>query len=286
MARPDRSTILKRFENMRAQGIPVIGGGAGVGLSGKAQVLGGVDFLVVYNSGRYRMAGHGSLAGLMPYGNANTVMLDLVEEIVAVADDTPVIAGVCGTDPILSMDRLLDDIEARGCAGVQNFPTVGLIDGNFRQNLEESGMSYTREVDMMAKAHGRGLLTVAYVFNPEEARLMAIAGASVIVVHFGLTSGGAIGAKTVMSLEDTIAVMDACAEAARKINPDVLLLCHGGPVAMPADAEFVIRAAKACDGFLGASSMERLPTEIAITRTAREFKDITLTENEKSKVLP
>ncbi len=286
MAKPDRSTVLARFNDMRSQGVPIIGGGAGVGLSGKAQVLGGVDFLVVYNSGRYRMAGHGSLAGLMPYGNANMVMLDLVEEIVAVADDTPVVAGVCGTDPITSMDRLLGEIEARGCAGVQNFPTVGLIDGTFRQNLEESGMPYRAEVDMIAKAHGRGLLTVAYVFNEEEARLMAIAGASVIVVHFGLTSGGAIGAKTVMSLEDTVTVMDACAAAARKINPEVVLLCHGGPVAMPADAEFVMRASKICDGFLGASSMERLPTEIAITRTTREFKHISLNDNNTSKVLP
>lgn len=278
MAKPDRTAILDRYRAMIRQGTPIIGGGAGTGLSGKAQVMGAVDFLVVYNSGRYRMAGHGSLSGLMPYGDANAVMLDMIEEVLAVAGETPVVAGVCGTDPMRSMDRLLEDVERSGCAGVQNFPTVGLIDGTFRKNLEESGISYRKEVDMISAAHGRGLLTVAYVFTPDEARLMAIAGASVIVVHFGLTSGGSIGAETTLALEETIAIMDACAEAALAINPDVLLLCHGGPVAMSADVEYVIQTAKTCHGFLGASSMERLPTEIAIARTAREFKNIKLSQ--------
>ncbi len=281
MAKPDRTAILDRFGKMVGDGTPIIGGGAGTGLSGKAQVMGSVDFLVVYNSGRYRMAGHGSLCGMMPYGDANAVMLDMVEEITAVAGDTPVIAGVCGTDPMRSMDRLLEEVERRGCAGAQNFPTVGLIDGNYRKSLEESGLGFRAEVDMIAKAHGRGLLTVAYVFTPEEAQLMAVAGASVIVVHFGLTSGGAIGAETTVALEDTIATMDACGEAALAVNPDVFLLCHGGPVAMPVDAEYVIQTAKTCHGFLGASSMERLPTEITIARTAREFKTIKLSQTTK-----
>lgn len=281
MADLSRTAILERFNALRDAGRPIIGGGAGVGLSAKAQVIGGVDFLVVYNSGRYRMAGHGSLAGMMPYGNANAVMLDLVEEIVATAGDVPVVAGICGTDPITNMDRLLDQVIARGCVGVQNFPTVGLIDGTYRQNLEESGMSFSREVDMIARAHGKGLLTVTYVFTPEEAQLMAIAGASVIVVHFGLTSGGVIGAETTMTLEHAVEVMDACAATARAVNPDVLLLCHGGPVAMASDAEHVIQTAAHCDGFLGASSMERLPSERAIARTAREFKDI---ETKKARV--
>jgi predicted TIM-barrel enzyme len=266
--------LMEKFHAMREQGTPIIGGGAGIGLSAKAQVNGGIDFLVVYNSGRYRMAGHGSLSGLMPYGDANSVMLDLVEEMISVSAETPVIAGICGTDPMRSMDRLLKDVVELGCAGVQNFPTVGLIDGNFRTALEESGISYQAEVDMIAKANGLGLLTIAYVFSPEEARLMAIAGASMVVVHFGLTSGGLIGAETAIPLEDTIALMDSCAKAALDINPKTILLCHGGPVTMPADAEYIFQTAKHCDGFLGASSMERLPTEIAIARNVREFKKI------------
>ena len=272
-----KSDLLARFKSLRENGEVIIGGGAGVGISAKAQVAGGVDFLVVYNSGRFRMAGLGSLAGLMPYGNANEVMLDLIDEITAVSNGTPVIAGVCGTDPTTSMDRILDKVKERGCAGVQNFPTVGLCDGIFRKNLEESGMSFNNEVDMISKASGKGLLTVCYVFTPEEARLMAIAGADIIVVHFGLTLGGSIGALTTLDLEDCTGIVDKCAKAAQDINPDIFILCHGGPVAMAADAEFVIQIAKNCHGFLGASSMERLPTEIAIARTAREFKDIRTT---------
>jgi predicted TIM-barrel enzyme len=275
--------LMKRFHAMRDQGMPIIGGGAGVGLSAKAQVNGGIDFLVVYNSGRYRMAGHGSLSGLMPYGDANSVMLDLVEEMISVSGEVPVIAGVCGTDPIRSMDRLLKDVVELGCAGVQNFPTVGLIDGNFRKGLEESGISYQAEVDMIAKANGLGLLTIAYVFSPEEARLMAIAGASIVVVHFGLTSGGLIGAETAIPLEDTIALMDSCAEAALDIDPKAILLCHGGPVTMPADAEYILQTAEHCHGFLGASSMERLPTEIAIARNVREFKQINIHKPQKTR---
>jgi predicted TIM-barrel enzyme len=273
----NRENLLTRFRSLRDNGEAIIGGGAGVGISAKAQVSGGVDFLVVYNSGRFRMAGLGSLAGLMPYGNANDAMLDLVEEITAVSSSTPVIAGVCGTDPTTSMDRLLIAVKERGCAGVQNFPTVGLFDGVFRKNLEETGMSFSNEVDMIAKANGKDLLTICYVFTAEEARLMAIAGADMIVVHFGLTLGGSIGAQTTLKLEDCTEIIDDCAQAARDINPDIFILCHGGPVAMAADAEFVIQNAKHCHGFLGASSMERLPAEIAIARTAREFKDIRTT---------
>ncbi|MGR3435913.1 MAG: phosphoenolpyruvate hydrolase family protein [Shimia sp.] len=272
----DRRAILDRMKGRVARGEPIVGGGAGTGISAKSLAGGGADFIVVYNSGRYRMAGHGSLAGLMPYGDANATMLEMVDEVRAVAEDTPVMAGICGTDPMRSMDLLLDEVIRRGCAGVQNFPTVGLIDGTFRRNLEETGMSYRREVDMMAKAHGKGLIVVPYVFTPDEARMMALAGADILVVHFGLTSGGSIGAETVLSLEDSIPMMDACTAAALAVNPDLIVLCHGGAVAMPADAEYVIGAAATCHGFLGASSMERLPTEIAITRTTREFKNLSL----------
>ena len=223
------------------------------------------------------MAGLGSLAGLMSYGNANQVMLELVDEIISVSDETPVIAGVCGTDPTMSMDWILEKVKEKGCAGVQNFPTVGLCDGIFRKSLEETGMAFSLEVDMIAKANGKGLLTICYVFNPEEARLMAVAGADIIVVHFGLTLGGTIGSQTTVKLEDCIEVFDQCAVAANNINSDVIILCHGGPVAMAADAEFIIQNANHCHGFLGASSMERLPTEIAIARTAKEFKDIKTT---------
>jgi predicted TIM-barrel enzyme len=272
-----RADLLSRFNNFRNSGIPIIGGGAGVGISAKAQVAGGIDFLVVYNSGRFRMAGLGSLAGLLSYGNANQVMLELVDEIISVSDETPVIAGVCGTDPTMSMDWILEKVKEKGCAGVQNFPTVGLCDGIFRKSLEETGMAFSLEVDMIAKANGKGLLTICYVFNPEEARLMAVAGADIIVVHFGLTLGGTIGSQTTVKLEDCIEVFDQCAVAANNINSDVIILCHGGPVAMAADAEFIIQNANHCHGFLGASSMERLPTEIAIARTAKEFKDIKTT---------
>lgn len=272
-----KAKIVAHFKSLRERGEVIIGGGAGVGISAKAQVAGGVDFLVVYNSGRFRMAGLGSLAGLMPYGNANEMMLDMVEEIIAVSNGKPVIAGVCGTDPTASIDKILDEVKERGCSGVQNFPTIGLCDGVFRKNLEESGMSFSNEVDMIARASGKGLLTICYVFNPEEARLMAIAGADIIVVHFGLTLGGSIGAQTTLDLEGCIGVVDECAQAAQEINSDIIILCHGGPVAMAADAEFVIQMAKNCHGFLGASSMERLPTEIAIARTAQEFKEIQIT---------
>ena len=272
-----RADLLSRFNNFRNSGIPIIGGGAGVGISAKAQVAGGIDFLVVYNSGRFRMAGLGSLAGLMSYGNANQVMLELVDEIISVSDETPVIAGVCGTDPTMSMDWILEQVKEKGCAGVQNFPTVGLCDGIFRKSLEETGMAFSLEVDMIAKANGKGLLTICYVFNPEEARLMAVAGADIIVVHFGLTLGGSIGSQTTVKLEDCIEVFDQCAVAANDINSDLIILCHGGPVAMAADAEFIIQNTNHCHGFLGASSMERLPTEIAIARTAKEFKDIKTT---------
>lgn len=278
MANTVRNEILKNFRSMNAKGIPIIGGGAGVGLSAKAQIAGGIDFLVVYNSGRFRMAGHGSLAGLMPYGNANDVMLELVPEIMSVAGTTPIVAGVCGTDPLRSMDRILDEVQKMGCAGIQNFPTVGLIDGVFRQNLEESGMPYQAEAEMVANAVKRGLLTVVYVFNPNDARLMADAGADIIVVHFGLTTGGTIGAETAVALEDTIEGMNDCAKEAMAAKPDVLLLCHGGPLATPSDAEFVIHNAEYCHGFLGASSMERLPTEVAIAQNIGEFKKIEMKE--------
>jgi len=274
MPRIARSEILARFRAMKAQGQPIIGAGAGTGISAKCEEEGGADLIVIYNSGRYRMAGRGSLAGMMPYGDANGVVVEMAREVLPVVARTPVLAGVCGTDPFRQMDVFLDEIARLGFSGVQNFPTVGLIDGRFRAGLEETGMGYGREVDMIAKAHARDLLTTPYVFDPAEAKAMAQAGADVLVCHFGLTVGGSIGAASATRLEECPALTDAMAEAALAVNPDAFILVHGGPIAEPADAEYVLARARHCHGFYGASSMERLPVERALSAQVAKFKAI------------
>ena len=275
MARIPRQTLLDRFRSKIAGGRPLIGGGAGTGLSAKCEEAGGIDLIVIYNSGRYRMAGRGSLAGLMAYGNANEIVCEMATEVLPVVKHTPVLAGVNGTDPFMITDHFLRRLIDLGFSGVQNFPTVGLIDGNFRANLEETGMSYALEVDMIRAAHAVGLLTTPYVFSEQNARDMAAAGADIVVCHLGLTTGGAIGAETAMKLSDCVAPINAWAAAARGVNPDVIVLCHGGPIATPDDAQYILRACPTCDGFYGASSMERLPTEVALTETTRRFTQIT-----------
>ncbi len=267
--------IMERFRAMIERHEPIVGGGAGTGLSAKCEEAGGIDLIVIYNSGRYRMAGRGSLAGLMPYGDANAIVMEMAGEVLPVIKRTPVLAGVCATDPFRRMDVFLDDVKRIGFAGVQNFPTVGLIDGTFRQNLEETGMSFALEVEMIALAREKDLLTTPYVFNEADAAAMAGAGADIIVVHLGLTTGGSIGAETALKLADCPAVVDRLAAAALAVKPDAIILVHGGPVAMPADAEFILKTAAICHGFYGASSMERLPTEIALTEQTRAFKRIT-----------
>ena len=259
---------------MIARGEPIVGGGAGTGLSAKCEEAGGIDLIVIYNSGRFRMAGRGSLSGLMPYGDANAIVMEMAAEVLPVVKRTPVLAGVCATDPFRSMDRFLDEVKAAGFSGVQNFPTVGLIDGSFRIGLEETGMSYALEVEMIALARAKGLLTTPYVFSADDAAAMAGAGADIIVCHFGLTAGGAIGAQTALKLDDVPAMLDAWAAAALAVKPDAIILVHGGPVAEPADAEFVIKTSRHCHGFYGASSMERLPVEVAIREQTRKFKAI------------
>jgi predicted TIM-barrel enzyme len=274
MARIPRSQILTKFRDMIARRVPIIGGGAGTGLSAKCEEAGGIDLIVIYNSGRYRMAGRGSLAGLLAYGNANEIVVDMAQEVLPVVRTTPVLAGVNATDPFLLMDDFLRRLGELGFSGVQNFPTVGIIDGVFRANLEETGMGYAHEVEMVRKARSLDLLTTPYVFSTDNAAAMAEAGADIIVCHLGLTTGGAIGADTAVSLADCVPRIDAWAAAARLVNPDVIVLCHGGPIATPQDAEYVLNACRDCQGFYGASSMERLPTEVALTATTREFKHI------------
>ncbi|QEX24200.1 hypothetical protein FRZ61_41410 [Hypericibacter adhaerens] len=274
MARPDRKKLLDRFQGMAKRGEPIVGGGAGTGLSAKCEEAGGIDLIVIYNSGRYRMAGRGSLAGLLAYGNANEIVVEMAREVLPVVKHTPVLAGVNGTDPFCLFDPFLDELKRLGFAGVQNFPTVGLIDGTFRANLEETGMGYGLEVDMIRLAREKDLLTTPYVFSAEEARAMTKAGADIIVCHMGLTTGGAIGAETALTLNDCVPKINEWAEAARRIRKDVLVLCHGGPIAMPADAEYILKNCPGCNGFYGASSMERLPTEIALTEQTRQFKAI------------
>ena len=274
MPRIARETILARLQQMKRERRPIVGGGAGTGLSAKCEEAGGIDLIVIYNSGRYRMAGRGSLAGLLAYGNANEIVRDMAQEVLPVVRHTPVLAGVNGTDPFCLFDPFLDDLKRLGFSGVQNFPTVGLIDGLFRANLEETGMSYALEVEMIALAHAKGLLTTPYVFGEADAEAMAKAGADVIVCHLGLTTGGSIGAQTGRKLAECPALVDAWAAAALAVNPDAIVLVHGGPVAEPADAEFILRHTKHCHGFYGASSMERLPTERAMTQQTRTFKSI------------
>jgi predicted TIM-barrel enzyme len=274
MARFERKALLKKFRGMVARGEPIVGGGAGTGLSAKCEEAGGVDLIVIYNSGRYRMAGRGSLAGLMPYGDANAIVVEMAAEVLPIVTKTPVLAGVNGTDPFRDMEIFLDQLKALGFAGVQNFPNVGLIDGIFRANLEETGMSYALEIEMIARAHDKDLLTTPYVFSEKEAAAMAIAGADIIVCHLGLTTGGAIGAQTALMLKDCPSRIEAWAAAALSINPDIIVLAHGGPIADPADADFIMKNTRNCHGFYGASSMERLPVERALTEQVRKFKAI------------
>jgi predicted TIM-barrel enzyme len=270
-----RASILARFRDKVAAGRPIVGGGAGTGISAKCEEAAGIDLIVVYNSGRYRMAGRGSLAGLMPYGNANQVVKELAPEVLTTVKQTPVLAGVCGTDPFLIRDLFLREIKALGFAGIQNFPTVGLIDGLFRANLEETGMSFRLEIDLIAAARELDLLTTPYAFDPDQGRELARVGADVIVAHMGLTTSGTIGAKTAKSLDDCVRLVGKIAAAAKEARPDVLVLCHGGPIAMPADAQYVLDRCP-IEGFYGASSMERLPTETAITEQVSTFMGMRL----------
>jgi predicted TIM-barrel enzyme len=272
MPRFARAELLARFRSMIERRQPIVGGGAGTGLSAKCEEAGGIDLIVIYNSGRYRMAGRGSLAGLMAYGNANEIVKEMAREVLPVVRRTPVLAGVNGTDPFVILDHFLDELKALGFSGVQNFPTVGLFDGIMRQNLEETGMGYGLEVDMIRLAHEKDMLTTPYVFSADEAVAMTRAGADIIVCHMGLTTGGAIGAETAKTLDESVAAIDAWAAAARRVRDDVIVLCHGGRIAQPEDAAYVLKHAKLCHGFYGASSMERLPTEIALTEQTRRFK--------------
>ncbi|HEX4572782.1 MAG TPA: phosphoenolpyruvate hydrolase family protein [Dongiaceae bacterium] len=274
MARIARAKLLEKFRAMIARGEPIIGGGAGTGLSAKCEEAGGIDLIVIYNSGRYRMGGRGSLAGLLAYGNANEIVLEMAHEVLPVVRHTPVLAGVNGTDPFMLRDHFLKRLAELGFSGVQNFPTVGLIDGVFRANLEETGMGYTLEIEMIRKAHEMDLLTTPYVFSEGDAIAMTEAGADIIVCHMGLTTGGTIGAGTALSLQDCVPRISAWAEAALARRKDVIVLCHGGPIATPEDARFILKSCPDCHGFYGASSMERLPVETALTAQTRKFKEI------------
>jgi predicted TIM-barrel enzyme len=275
-----RAEALQRLRSQVQEGRPIIGAGAGTGLSAKCAEAGGADLVIIYNSGRYRMAGRGSLAGLLPYGDANAIVVEMAGEVLPVVRSTPVLAGVCGTDPFRLMPVFLRHLAEMGFTGVQNFPTVGLFDGAFRQNLEETGMGYELEVEMIRAAHELDLLTCPYVFTPEEARAMAEAGADVLVPHMGLTTGGAIGAETARTLDESVELVQAMHDAAVKVRPDVLVLCHGGPIAEPDDAAYVLERTRGVVGFFGASSIERLPTEVAMTETLKRFKAIPVGDRE------
>jgi predicted TIM-barrel enzyme len=272
MTTPTRGSILERLRAQVAAGVPIVGGGAGTGISAKMEEAGGIDLLVLYNSGRFRMAGRGSLAGMMPYGDANAIVMEMAREVLPVVRQTPVLAGVCGTDPFRLMPVFLKEVQAAGFAGVQNFPTVGLIDGTFRQGLEETGMGYGCEVDLIRLARQMDLLTTPYCFNPDEAAAMASAGADLLIPHMGLTTAGTIGAQTALSLDDAVKRCQAMHDAAKRINPAILVLCHGGPIANPEDAQYVLDRTEGIVGFYGASSMERLPVEPAIRAQTEAFK--------------
>ena len=269
-----REEILSRLRAKVAAGQPIIGGGAGTGLSAKLEEAGGIDLIVIYNSGRFRMGGRGSLAGMMPYGDANAIVMDMAREVLPVATKTPVLAGVCGTDPFRVMPLFLKEVQAAGFSGVQNFPTVGLIDGGFRQGLEETGMGYGLEVDMIRMARELGLLTTPYCFNDDEATAMAKAGADILIPHMGLTTKGMIGATSAVTLEEAVQRCQSMHDAAKRVKPDILVLCHGGPIAEPEDAQYILDHTEGIVGFYGASSMERLPVEPAITNRMREFAAI------------
>jgi predicted TIM-barrel enzyme len=273
-----RSAILDRLRRKVAEGKPIIGGGAGIGLSAKSAEAGGIDLLVIYNSGRFRMAGRGSMAGLMPYGDANAIVLEMANEVLPVVKQTPVLAGVCGTDPFRNIPLFLEQIKHLGFAGVQNFPTVCLFDGIIRANLEETGMGYGLEVEMIRSARALDLLTTPYAASPDEARAMAEAGADILVAHMGLTTSGMIGAHTAPTLDEAVARVQAIHDAAKEVNPEILIVCHGGPIAEPEDAAYVLARTKGIAGFYGASSMERLPTERAIADNVRRFTALTLGE--------
>ena len=275
---PSRTAILERLRAKVAKRQPIIGGGAGTGISAKCEETGGIDLIVIYNSGRYRMAGRGSLSGLMPYGNANQVVVEMAHEVLTAVDlsRTPVLAGVCATDPFMLRDHFLRQLREMGFAGIQNFPTVGLIDGTFRQNLEETGMSYQAEVECIAAARQMDLLTTPYVFNVDESRRMTQAGADIVVAHMGLTTKGTIGARSARTLDDSVREVAQIAQAAKSTRTDVLVICHGGPIAEPEDAQYILDRVPACDGFYGASSMERLPTEVAITAQVKRYGSLRL----------
>jgi predicted TIM-barrel enzyme len=282
MARIARKDILTSLRGLVRRGEPIIGGGAGTGLSAKCEEAGGIDLIVIYNSGRYRMAGRGSLAGLLAYGNANEIVLEMAREVLPVVTRTPVLAGVNGTDPFLLVDRFLNTLGDLGFSGIQNFPTVGLFDGVIRAQLEETGMGYALEVQLVERAHKLDLLTTPYVFSEQNARDMAQAGADIIVCHLGLTTGGAIGARTALSLPDCVPLIESWAAAARAVNPEILVVCQGGPIATPDDAAYILQACRGCHGFYGASSMERLPVETALTETTRTFKRIGIRRKENA----
>jgi predicted TIM-barrel enzyme len=270
----ERKTLIDRFQAMIRNGEPIIGGGAGTGLSAKGEEAGGIDLIIIYNSGRYRMAGRGSLAGMLAYGNANEIVREMAREVLPVVQQVPVIAGVNGTDPFCHFDHFLDELKSIGISGVQNFPTVGLIDGVFRANLEETGMGYGLEIDLVRRAHAKDMLTTPYVFDPAQAVAMVEAGADIIVAHMGLTVGGAIGAATALKREDCVAPINAIAAAAGAVRKNIIVLCHGGPIATPEDASFILERCPDCHGFYGASSMERLPVETALADRTRSFKTI------------
>jgi predicted TIM-barrel enzyme len=271
-----REQVLERLREVIAEGRPIIGGGAGTGISAKFEAAGGVDLIIIYNSGRYRMAGRGSLSGLMPYGDANAIVMDMAKEVLTVVQDTPVLAGVCGTDPFRQMPLFLKEVAAAGFSGIQNFPTVGLIDGLFRQNLEETGMGFGLEIEMIRLAREMNLLTTPYCFNVDDAKAMAAAGADIVVAHLGLTTKGSIGATTAVTLENASGKVQEIADAAKSVNPEIIVLCHGGPISEPPDAEYVLHCTKGVHGFYGASSLERLPVEKAITETMKAYKAIRL----------
>ena len=270
-----REKILTNLHAQIEAGKIIVGGGAGTGLSAKCAELGGIDLIIIYNSGRFRMAGRGSMSGMMPYGDANQIVMEMAREVLPIVEHTPVLAGVCGTDPFRIMKRFLQDVRDAGFSGVQNFPTVGLIDGLYRQNLEETGMSYSKEVEMIAIAAEMGMLTCPYVFNEREAEQMAAAGADILIPHMGLTTKGTIGAQTAMTLPEAARKVQAICDAAKRVNPKVLVLCHGGPISEPEDVRYILKETRGIVGFFGASSIERLPTEIAITNCVKEFKQLT-----------
>ncbi len=270
----DRAACLKRWQASSAAGTPIIGAGAGTGISAKCAEAAGADLIIIYNSGRYRMAGRGSLAGLMPYGDANAIVMEMAREVLPIVRQTPVLAGVCGTDPFRVMDLFLRDLKQLGFSGVQNFPTVGLIDGRFRESLEETGMGYDLEVEMIARAHDLDMLTCPYVFNEDEAKAMATAGADFLIAHMGLTTNGTIGARTALSLDQSVERIQAIQAAAVSVRPEILVLCHGGPIAEPDDVQYILTRTRGVCGFFGASSIERLPTERAITEQVRNFKNL------------